>query len=191
MSKEYILDLGIGSGGKYIHDKMRPHETRIGVDLFEFNLQYLQENYPQVIPVLASGKKLPFPNNIFKKIEIYLPYNTLLLPGLQHNAGTTTASTNPIDADKTYYSEFARVLKPAACMTILGDDLVHPEEVKTQSALYFDLISVKKITQHDLESLGTYTAEALLNKNAQHGKAFIKKWLNKCHIIELKSKKTE
>ncbi len=79
--KIYYLDIGTGSGGKYITQDS-PSLTRVGLDLQVFDLVSAKTQYG-IEPILIDAqvdelRGLPFRDNSFEQIDIILPINSLL-----------------------------------------------------------------------------------------------------------------
>lgn len=115
MSKEFILDLGIGSGGVYIdHDPA--DRLRIGADLRIKKLARITESYHiQGIQLDISEGTLPFAHSSMDGMDIIMPHNDLLI--------------NLTDPTCGLWQEIYRVLKPETAVNIIFDVQVKPSAV--------------------------------------------------------------
>lgn len=158
MSHEYILDIGIGYGGRYIS---RSGERRIGVDIDREVLSRLRRNYPEVIPLFSSAEHLPFAAHTFSRIDIVFPCDALAIPGLQysHFALPQSWKTNL----HGWYAEFHRVLNSHGELRIYGDLWVDPVEVEKTAKEFFILDSLQSLTIDDINTLYTETTQAIVD----------------------------
>jgi hypothetical protein len=165
MIKEHILDIGIGAGGSYILKNTAPYEQRIGIDIDRWTMPNLHTNYPEVFPVLATSEHIPFRVNTFSRIEIILPLGELMVPGLQNDHFALNEEYRVLYA-QTYpngwYKEFQRVLKPHGELIIFGDIWIDPIQVHNTSKLFFNIESVKKLSETEFNTLGTSTVPIVI-----------------------------
>jgi ubiquinone/menaquinone biosynthesis C-methylase UbiE len=165
MSKERILDIGIGSGGAYVTKNTAQDEQRVGIDVEREALAGLRITYPDILPVLASAEALPFKENTFSRLEIVLPFGYLMIPGLQKDHFALNDEYRMLYAKiqpDGWYSEFQRVLQPQGKLVIFGDIWVDPEKVRETSKKFFSLEHVHKMTVAEFRSLGTQTVPTVL-----------------------------
>lgn len=166
MSKERVLDIGIGSGGAYIRRNTAQNEQRIGIDIDRRSLSSLRREYPDVVPVVASAEHLPFGDNTFSRIEIVLPFEQLMIPGLQNDHFALLeqhkkeiAQTHP----DGWYPEFHRVLMPHGELVVFGDLWTDPEQVQKTSQRFFDIEQAKRLTIAEFGTLGTSTVATVID----------------------------
>lgn len=194
MSKELVLDIGIGSGGSYIRENTGPNEQRIGVDIEKWKMSGLKEKHPDVVSVVANAEHLPFESDTFSRIEIVLPFGELMLPGLQ-NDHFALLEEKKDEYAQTYpdgwYPEFHRVLKPEGELVIYGDLWIEPEQVLKTSTRFFNIVELKPLSVEEFKALGTTTVDRVL-ENGQ-GNPFIEKlgknWDDTLVKIKLRSTK--
>jgi len=195
MSKERVLDIGIGSGGTYIRRNTIPTEQRIGIDVDRRSISVLRRKYPDVIPVVASAEHLPFTDSTFPRIEIVLPFNELMIPGLQNDHFALNqkwkdeyAQTHP----DGWYPEFQRVLIPHGELVIFADLWTDPKQVEKTSQRFFEVEQVRQLTVAEFRALGTSTVEKVIANGRRS--PFIdktgKKWEDTLVEINLRSTKS-
>lgn len=165
MCIERILDIGIGSGGAYIKGNTAPNEQRIGIDINRRSMTGIRRNYPEVVPTVASAEHLPFADNSFTRIEIVLPFNELMIPGLQKDHFALLekhkheyAQTHP----DGWYPEYHRVLTQYGQLVIVADLWIDPKQVERTAQRLFNVEQVKLLTVAEFRAFGTSTVETVL-----------------------------
>ena len=156
--KERILDIGVGQGGTYLTG-ITPDSGYCGVDVNRGDLAILKSRTPSIETIQASGESLPFQNAAFNKIVILFPSGDLLAPGLQsHIPYPPESNRKPIEAKgKSWYEEFARILKPQGKLLLYGDWILLADEIILQELHkpFFVSINKQELTDSDLIALGT------------------------------------
>jgi len=179
MTKEFILDIGIGCGGEYINQLSQNNRQRVGIDIQAKPLFTLRQNHAEVLPVLTNAKRLPFGDNTFNQLEFVLPNTKLVAPGLltDHFAMLEKyrkkfAITHP----NGWYPEFSRVLISGGKLIITGDLWVHPQQVKATSHAFFTVHHTQQITLDKFTSLRTNTTKFLQQKVGVYVEELNKPW---------------
>jgi|SRR3989344_5930249 len=193
MHKERILDIGIGAGGAYIMRNTGPHEQRVGVDIDKRKMPGLRMNYPSVLAIFANAEHLPFGANTFSRIEIVLPSEYLLIPGLQtdHFALRKYKGVYVQTHPNGWYPEFHRVLVPQGQLVIFADLWVNPVQVEKTSQRFFTVKRVRRLTMAEFRALGTSTVTTVIDKSrrAPYVYELGKKWEDLLVAIDLRSTK--
>jgi hypothetical protein len=166
MTKEYVLDIGIGEGGEYLL-KDRENIQRFGIDTGIWDLFHLGRDYPSVIPVQADAERLPFRTDAFSQIEITLPEKTLLLPGLEIDHFALLEKYRE-EYKKIYpmgwYREFSRLLIRNGTLLLRGDVWLNLPSIQQCSASFFKIVSTRKLSLQELEDLGTRASGVLIRR---------------------------
>ena len=168
MAQERILDIGIGTGGTYINDHTAPNEQRIGVDLRLWELASMRASYPDVLPVKASGERLPFADNTFSRIEIVMPWKELLIPGIQigHDmVGDKWKREFKRRCPHGWYPEFQRVLIPQGELVLVADLRVDPDQVQETAYPLFNLKEKKRLSEAEFNDIGTITISKISDEH--------------------------
>lgn len=193
MESELILDIGIGSGGKYIRDQAKSHQRRIGIDTEPFYIHELKRDYPEVEGHVANAEHLPFPDNTFTQIDMVLPKGSLLVPGLANDHLALRQEYKAEMAQQYpdgWYPEFSRVLRPGSDMVIFGDLWVNPPDVQRTAERFFDTVSITPLAVEELEALGTSQVEYVIKQGrGTFVKELGKRWDDTLIKIILRSKK--
>lgn len=147
MSKsELILDVGIGSGGDYLKLDLPPM-LRVGLDVDTEALVDLRLRYPRVNLIRADAvcfEGLPFTDNVFDKVGVILPFDTLLHGLCSNNLAT--------------WDEFYRVLKPGGKVEIITDTRAL-ETIET-----IQVVAEAKGFNAELKEIGSFQVRALRTK---------------------------
>jgi SAM-dependent methyltransferase len=188
-----VLDIGCGSGGRYIKERTAPDEKRVGIDIDDRALLGLKRIYPEVSGVLGVADRLPFPDNTFCRIEIILPAETLAVPGLQrgHFALEKDLATKYREEyPRGYFDELFRVLQPGGEVVIFGDSWINPEEVKETVGELFVVQESERLSLDEFHALDTATTEYTSEEHGEKYFAEIQKhWEETLIKMSLKSTK--
>lgn len=195
MTRERILDIGIGGGGPYIWQNTKSQEQRIGIDSKIGNILNLKPQFPHVLPAVADAEYLPFKASAFSRIEIVLPFNKLMLPGLQNDHFALLQEYKAEYARNTpdgWYPEFYRILAPQGKMVIYADLWIDPMQVKKTSERFFSVEEVQSLSLNEFKGLGTSTVAVVVENGLKtpYIDVIDKKWEETLVKICLKSKKT-
>lgn len=170
MSRERILDLGIGSGGDYLFDDFWSGKQVIGSDIRANLCRRVKSAFEaeSLEVVQASGSHLPFAANSFDVIRMVLPERGLAVPGLTPNHFLLKASSKYKQwYPQGFYPEWHRVLKPGGKLDIWGDVWVQPDKVVQTAQGYFTELSRLKLSLVKFKQLGTLTAVLMAERNAK------------------------
>lgn len=152
-----ILDLGIGQGGNYLQ-RDPTNVLRVGIDTqIHRSLLYKKRVLTALEIIKASADQIPLRDSVADEIQIYFPYQRLLMPGLQW----------PEIPEITWYEEFFRVLKPNGTLIIWADHLLVIETANMGASRYFENSKKEYLYQEDLLKLGSTTA---INTAEPHNK---------------------
>ncbi len=156
MAREIVLDLGIGSGGRYL-DSLEGGAILVGLDRKRTKLLRLQKNHPQVLALEADPAQtgevgFPLGWGVFDQVNILFPYDSLLY-GLCH-----------LNDAYTHFPEIARVLKPEGSLTIYGDNYLVKDFLLSHASKFFEPIGgFKSVSRETLREIGTETCQMYLD----------------------------
>lgn len=166
-----ILDAGTGSGGNYLNTLNASAEYWC-IDKEIGDLRILKKRYSSILAVKALVENIPFKERAFDSMVILFPGGTLLSPGLQSYVPYPPEMKHEptVRRGSSWYSEFARVLKPQGQLTIYGDWLLLPDEIlsKKDYVPYFEFKEKKDLKDEDLFSLGTSASNQTIIRRSKN-----------------------